>query len=269
MGILNVTPDSFSDGGRFLDADRALEQAKKMIREGASMVDIGPESTRPGSFPVPPEVQIARAIPVIKAIRSHDPNVLLSIDTTSAEVAQAAMKAGADIVNDTSALSDDPAMANTIAECHSFVILMHRRGTPREMQHGGGPHYDDVIAEVVDFLGRRVEGALRAGIDPDKILLDPGIGFGKRVEHNLLILRRLDRFFALGRPLVLGASRKSFIGSVANANRPTDREAGSLTCAVLAAVSARAAQASLILRVHDVAGTLQAVETTLAIIDAT
>ena len=254
MGVLNVTPDSFSDGGRYLQRDAAVAQALEMIDEGADIVDVGPESTRPGAGDTSADEQIARAVPVIEAIRHRSDSIVLSIDTRFASVASAAINAGADLVNDTSALRDDPAMAGLLAASGVPVVLMHRKGTSTTMQEGGGPHYEDVIQELRDFLRERMEFAMEQGIEASRIILDPGIGFGKRLEHNLLILRHLDQFVALGRPLLVGASRKRMIGSVLGIDEPTERLAGSLACAAIAVIAGAA-----ILRVHDVRATVETV----------
>jgi len=254
MGILNVTPDSFSDGGDYFAQEAAVGHALNMIAEGATIIDIGGESTRPGAAPTPAEEQIRRTIPVIRAIRMRDSNIAISIDTCAAAVARAALDAGADIINDVSALRDDPEMADVVAAAGAAVVLMHRRGASADMQDGGGPHYDDVIAEITAFLLQRRDFAVDRGIDRSRIILDPGLGFGKRVEHNLTILRLLDRFVALGQPVLVGASRKRFLGSVLDVDEPKDRLAGSLACATIAALAGAA-----ILRVHDVRQTVEAV----------
>jgi dihydropteroate synthase len=255
MGILNVTPDSFSDGGDYFTRDAAGAHALNMIAEGADIIDIGGESTRPGAEPTPAEEQIRRAIPVIRAIRTRNSDIAISIDTRAAAVARAAVDAGSDIINDVSALRDDPAMADVVAASGAAVVLMHRRGTSADMQDGGGPHYDDVIAEITAFLQQRRDFAAGRGIDRSRIILDPGLGFGKRVEHNLTILRHLDRLVALEQPVLVGASRKRFLGSVLGVDEPKQRLAGSLTCAVIAALAGAA-----ILRVHDVRATVDAVQ---------
>jgi dihydropteroate synthase len=260
MGVVNVTPDSFSDGGEFFDHEAAIGCAMTMIAEGAAVIDVGPESTRPGSRGVPADEQIRRALPVIEAIRSRDARVAISIDTRSSGVARAALSAGADMVNDTSALRDDPAMVEVVAASKTGVVLMHRRGTPADMQEGGGPHYDEVIGEIRDFLRERRDFAVGRGIEPSRIVLDPGIGFGKRIGHNLLILRSLDRFVALGQPLLIGASRKRFIRSVLGIDDPKQRDAGSLACAVIAALAGAS-----IIRTHDVRATVEAMRVVAAI----
>ncbi len=261
MGILNVTPDSFSDGGDHDDPKGACARAMKMIEQGADIIDVGPESTRPGAAPVSADGQIARAVGVIEAIRASDDSIPISIDTRLASVAEAALDAGADMVNDVSALRDDDAMAGVIARGRQAgsasaipVVLMHRCGSSTDMQRGGGPAYDDVIGEIAAFFRERMAHAVRHGISPEQIVFDPGIGFGKRVEHNLLILRHLDRLVALGRPVLVGASRKSFIGSVLEIDEPQRRDQASLACAVMAVMSGAG-----ILRVHDVRATAEAV----------
>lgn len=271
MGVLNVTPDSFSDGGRHVNVDDAVAAGLRLIEEKADIIDVGPESTRPGSSPVAEADQIARAIPVIEKIRAHDDQIPISIDTRRASVARAALDAGADIVNDVSALRDDESMADLVASRGATVVLMHMRGTPLTMQTNGGGDYDDVLGEIVAFLTARADFAMKAGVDPSRIILDPGIGFGKRPEHNLAIIRHVERFVAIGQPILIGASRKSFIGHVLSRNLssgaklnvavptaavgPEDRLAGSIACAVLATQGGAS-----ILRVHDVAATVQALQ---------
>lgn len=261
MGVLNVTPDSFSDGGAYLAPDNAVARALQMIDEGAGIIDVGPESTRPGvAPPVSANEQIARAIPVIEAIRVANADIPISIDTRLAAVAKAALAAGADMVNDVSALRADPAMIEVVAASGATLVLMHMRGTPADMQAGGGPDYDDVIGEIAAFLDERRQYAADHGVDPTRIVLDPGIGFGKRVEHNLLILRHLDRFVALGQPVLVGASRKSFIGHTLGIEDPKDRLAGSLACAAMAAMAGAA-----IVRAHDVRTTVDVVRMCAAV----
>jgi len=263
MGILNVTPDSFSDGGRFNKPAEAVDAALEMIADGAAIIDVGPESTRPGSEQVAAEEQIRRSVPVIQGIRSADTAVTISIDTTSSRVARAALDAGADIINDTSALRDDPNMVSIAVESNATVCLMHRKGKPATMQHDGGPQYKDVVAEIREFLLERAAFAKDSGINPARIVVDPGIGFGKRTGHNLQITGHLHRLADLGFPLLVGVSRKRFIGEVLGIDDPRDRDAGSLTCAVLAAQAGAA-----IVRVHDVASTTQAVAMLRSIRDA-
>jgi dihydropteroate synthase len=242
MGVLNVTPDSFSDGGDWTDPDRALRRARAMVREGADIIDVGGESTRPGSRPVPAAREIRRVVPVIERLSRE--KILVSIDTSKAAVAEAAFRAGARILNDVSALRGDPAMARAAARARVAVILMHMKGSPRTMQRN--PEYRDVVKEILEFFREILRNALRAGIQRDKIILDPGIGFGKLPEHNLEILRRLDEFRSLGRPLAIGTSRKSFIGR-ALGRRVDDRVSG--TAATVAAAILRGAD---VVRVHDV-----------------
>jgi len=254
MGILNVTPDSFSDGGYYFTPDAAVAHALAMIAEGADIIDVGGESTRPGAKPTPAEEQMLRAIPVIQALQAQNQDIAISIDTRSATVARSAIEAGANLVNDVSAFRDDAEMAHVVAESGAAVVLMHRRGASADMQDGGGPHYEDVIGEITTFLRERREFAVNHGIDRSRIIFDPGLGFGKRVEHNLMILRHLDRFVALGQPVLLGASRKRFIGNMLGVDEPKQRLAGSLACAVMAALAGAS-----ILRVHDVRDTVNAV----------
>jgi len=243
MGILNVTPDSFSDGGEFADRDTAIAHGERMLDHGADIIDVGGESTRPNADPVSPAEQIRRVVPVIRALaQSRGP--IISIDTTSAEVAAAALDAGAEIVNDVSALRFDPALGGLVAERDAPLILMHMLGRPRTMQEN--PRYNHVIADIARFLRERVAFAVQAGVSLGKIIVDPGIGFGKTVEHNLEIMRRLDEFRSLGRPLMIGASRKSVIGKVLGV--PVDQRVFG-TAATLALCVDRGA---VILRVHDV-----------------
>lgn len=253
MGIINVTPDSFSDGGAFLDPEAAAARAMELIAEGAAIIDIGGESTRPGSLPVAAEVQINRVAPVIKRVRSLDRDIHISIDTTLSAVARAAIRAGANIVNDTSALRDDQHMARLVAQERCTVVLMHRKGTPPDMQQGGGPTYADVFGEISSFFRERMDHAIRSGIESTRIILDPGIGFGKRTQDNLHILDGLSKFRELGRPLLVGASRKRFIGEVLGLPEPKDRDMGSVACALIAAINGAS-----VVRVHDVRSTVAA-----------
>ncbi len=252
MGILNVTPDSFSDGGAYLSPSVAVDRALRMIDEGADIIDVGPESTRPGAEPVSANVQIQRAVPVIEGIRRRDRSVTISIDTRLAEVAGSAIQAGANMVNDVSALRDDDGLVDVVASSGVDLVLMHMRGRPAEMQRGGGPVYDDVIDEIVSFLGERVAHAESCGVDRRRIIVDPGIGFGKQAEDNLRILRELRRFTIIGPPVLVGASRKRFIGGVLSIDEPGDRLAGSLACAAMAVMGGAS-----ILRVHDVKETAE------------
>ncbi|MBN2271087.1 MAG: dihydropteroate synthase [Sedimentisphaerales bacterium] len=256
MGILNVTPDSFSDGGEFFDASKALEHGLQMAGEGAAIIDIGGESTRPGSQAVPPAEQIDRVVPVIKRLREQC-DVPISIDTKDVEVAAAALDAGASIVNDITALSDER-MAELVGERGVPVILMHMLGTPATMQ--AEPMYKDIVAEVLEYLLARAKRAERYGIAKERIFLDPGIGFGKTLEHNLTLLRNIDKFVASGYRVLVGTSRKSFIGKITGKKDPADRIFGTA-----ATVALCAAAGVSILRVHDVAQTLDIVRVTEAI----
>lgn len=242
MGILNVTPDSFSDGGKFVDPEQAVARGLQMISEGADIIDIGGESTRPGSKPVPAREEIRRTIPIIAELKKQSCG-LISIDTRNAETARAAIAAGAEIINDISALAD-PQMVNVAAETGAGLVLMHMQGTPQTMQND--PRYGDVVAEVRTFLEARAAFAIERGVAPEQIALDPGIGFGKTDEHNLALLRGIPALAAAGRPVLIGASRKGFIGRLTGCE-PADRLAGSLAAAVFSML--RGVQ---ILRVHDV-----------------
>jgi dihydropteroate synthase len=252
MGIVNVTPDSFSDGGRFLDAAAAIEHGRRLAREGAEILDVGGESTRPGSEPVAAAQELRRVIPVIEGLAALGPAVQISIDTTKAAVAAAALAAGASLVNDVSALRFDPEMAGVVADGGAQCCLMHMLGEPRTMQRD--PHYADVVEDVRAFLHERLEFAVGAGIAEERVLLDPGIGFGKTLEHNLRLLEGLRELCSLGRPLVFGASRKSFLGRLlADAQgleRPVgvqERLPGTLASNVLAYE-----RGASVFRVHDV-----------------
>ncbi|MFP4274973.1 MAG: dihydropteroate synthase [Paracoccaceae bacterium] len=250
MGILNVTPDSFSDGGRHAAPDTALAHALAMRDAGADLLDIGGESTRPGALPVPEAEEIARTAPVIAAIRARA-TLPISIDTRKRVVAEAAVGAGASLVNDVSALGYDEGLAGYCAAAQLPVCLMHAQGDPRTMQDD--PHYDDVLLDVYDFLAMRMAAAETAGIARDRLIVDPGIGFGKTVAHNLALIAGLSLFHGLGVPILLGASRKSFIGRITDTPVAAERVAGSVAVAL-----AGAAQGAQILRVHDVAQTGQA-----------
>ncbi len=218
MGILNATPDSFSDGGRFLSPEAAVAHGLQMASEGADLIDVGGESTRPGSLVVPQDEELRRVIPVIHGLRGKS---LLSIDTTKAGVAAAALEVGADIVNDVSGLRGDPAMASLVARSGAGVVIMHMQGTPQTMQQN--PCYDDVVAEVGDFFRQAMQRAVECGIDPMSIALDPGIGFGKTPEHNLRLLAGLSAFLEFQRPILIGVSRKSFLGWMAGTPDPEAR----------------------------------------------
>ncbi len=247
MGILNVTPDSFSDGGRFVDLDRAVAQAAALIAAGADMIDVGGESTRPGALPVSAEEEIRRVVPVIRQLAG----VTVSVDTTKAAVAAAALAAGAQVVNDISALRADAEMVAVVREAGAGLVLMHMAGTPATMQQN--PQYADVVREVREFLAERVAFAERNGVSRCQLAVDPGIGFGKTVEHNLALLAHVGGLRELGCAVLVGASRKSFLGKTLG--RPVDqRLAGSLACAAWAV-----AQGAHVVRVHDVAETVDVV----------
>jgi dihydropteroate synthase len=258
MGILNVTPDSFSDGGMFAGAAAAVEHARAMAAQGADIIDIGGESTRPGAEPLPEDEELRRIIPVIERVAA-EAGVPVSVDTYKANVAARAVAAGASLVNDISGLRFSPDMARVVADSGAAVVIMHIRGTPRDMQ--AAPVYEDLLAEIIDYLAGGVERAVRAGVPRDRVLIDPGIGFGKTLEHNLEIIGRLDELRVLGCPVVLGTSRKRFIGAVLNAPDPRDRLEG--TAATVALGIARGAH---IVRVHDVAHMAKVARMTDAII---
>ncbi len=259
MGVLNVTPDSFFDGGKHHTMEGALDHALLMIEEGADIIDIGGESTRPFADPVPEEEELGRVIPVIERLRGNS-DVLISVDTYKAGVASEALKAGADIVNDISGLTYDEDMAGVVARNDAWVVLMHIKGTPRNMQ--ADPHYDDVIAEISDFLLGRIDHAVRAGIDPEKIIVDPGIGFGKRVGDNLRILKMLREFKKLGRPILIGTSMKSFIGKITGLP-VEERVEGTLASLAVALMNG-----ADILRVHDVKKAKKVLMTVKAVMEA-
>jgi dihydropteroate synthase len=259
MGVLNVTPDSFSDGGAYADPARAAARGLELAAEGAEIVDIGGESTRPGSAPVSEAEETARVLPVLRALRPQT-QALLSVDTTKAAVARAALDAGADIVNDTSALRADPAMAGVVAGAGAGLVLMHMQGTPLTMQDS--PHYDDLMGEILGFLEDRIRAAAGAGIPAERLIVDPGIGFGKTLEHNLEILRGLEAFRPLGRPLLVGVSRKSFLGRITG-EPPAARLEATIAAAVLSVE-----RGADILRVHDVGPVARAVRTAEAVLAA-
>ncbi|WP_127997569.1 dihydropteroate synthase [Piscinibacter defluvii] len=250
MGIVNVTPDSFSDGGRLGDAAAALRHCEQLLAEGADILDIGGESSRPGAAPVPLAEELARVLPVVQGALGF--GVPLSVDTVKPEVMRRALELGADIVNDIGALLAPGALEAVAAFPCAGVCLMHMRGDPATMQQR--PAYDDVVAEVADFLAGRLQVLRAAGVDDERIVLDPGIGFGKTVEHNLELLRRQPELLALGRPLLLGWSRKSTLGAV------TGRAVGERLAGSIAAALAAARQGAAILRVHDVAATVDALK---------
>ena len=249
MGVVNTTPDSFSDGGRFDSVDKALAHARRLIADGADIIDIGGESTRPGSEPVPADEELRRTLPLIVAIRELS-NVPISIDTSKPEVMRAAVEAGASMINDIWALRQDNAL-EAAAELGVPVCLMHMQGTPRDMQQK--PRYRDVVAEVQDFLRARIDAALAAGISQENIVIDPGFGFGKTIEHNLLLLESLPELRRLGVPVLAGLSRKKMIGTILD--KPVDQRLyGSISLAVMAAMLG-----ADILRVHDVVETADAI----------
>jgi dihydropteroate synthase len=259
MGVLNVTPDSFSDGGKFLDRDRAIEQGLQMTANDASIIDVGPESTRPGALPVPAKEQIRRAIPVIEKLAKKT-KICISIDTPNYEVAAAALDVGASIINDITALADER-MAQLAAQKQVPVVLMHIQGTPQTMQIE--PKYKDVVAEVLDFLLDRAKRAEQSGIPKERIFIDPGIGFGKTVEHNLKLLANIEKFVKTSYRVLVGPSRKNFIGKITGKKNPADRIFGTA-----AAVALAASAGVSIIRVHDVAEMLDIVKIVNAIINS-
>jgi len=258
MGILNVTPDSFSDGGDFLGAEDAVARAATMLEEGAEIVDVGGESTRPGSDPVPPEEEARRVLPVVREILAERPDAIVSIDTYRSETAESALEAGVRIVNDVSALRGDPRMSQVVAEARCPVILMHMLGEPKTMQRE--PRYADVVREVRDFLAERAEHAIAEGVDPDKVIVDPGIGFGKTLDHNLTLLYHLDALVDLGFPVLVGASRKSFIGKITGVQEARERVFGTVAAHVIAHE-----RGATFFRVHDVRATREALAVAQAV----
>lgn len=258
MGVLNVTPDSFSDGGRHTDVDTAAAAARSMLDQGADLLDVGGESTRPGAEPVDVDEQCRRVLPVIE--RLHDALApLISIDTTSAAVAEAALDAGACMINDVSAGRHDPEMLALAADRGVPLVLMHMQGMPRTMQDD--PRYDDVVEEVAGFLRERLDAAEDSGVRREQVVLDPGIGFGKRFEHNLDLLAQLDRLLATGQPVLVGASRKRFLGTITGEADPTRRDAAT------AAVTALAVAAGVrLIRVHNVAANRHAADVAFALV---
>jgi dihydropteroate synthase len=245
MGVLNVTPDSFSDGGRFLHTGVAVAHGQALVADGADILDVGGESTRPGALPVPADEELRRVVPVIERLSADGVRAQIAIDTRKHAVAAAAVAAGATYVNDVSAFRDDPEMATLVAEHGLDCCLMHMRGDPRTMQDS--PVYDDVVSDVKAFLEERLAFAVAAGVPEERVQLDPGIGFGKTVAHNLELLRRLDELVAIGRPVVIGTSRKAFLGRIAGRERPDDRLPGTIATNVLAL-----AAGATVFRVHDV-----------------
>jgi dihydropteroate synthase len=259
IGIVNVTPDSFSDGGDYLDHDAAVAHGRELLAEGADALDVGGESTRPGSDPVSLDEELRRVLPVVEQLA--DDGALVSIDTSKAEVARRAVAAGARMVNDVTALRGDPAMAGVVAESGALVCLMHMLGEPRTMQDD--PRYEDVVDEVARFLDDRRSTAVAAGIQEERILLDPGIGFGKTTAHNLQLLRATPRLVRLGAPLMVGASRKRFLGALTGREPARERVAGSVAAALVAYAGGATA-----FRVHDVAPTVDALRVARAVEEA-
>jgi dihydropteroate synthase len=247
MGILNTTPDSFSDGGDYSDPEKAVDRALEMVDQGADIIDIGGESTRPGSDPVSLSMEIRRTIPIIEKIRALS-GVLISIDTMKADTARQALEAGADIINDVSAFESDSKMVEVAAETRAGVVLMHMKGSPKTMQHQ--PAYSQVVTEVTSYLKSRLNFAAQNGVERSRMAVDPGIGFGKSLEHNLDLLRGIPELAECGSPVLIGASRKNFIGEVTSRKHPTDRLGGSLGVAGWAIM-----RGAHILRVHDVIDT--------------
>lgn len=250
MGVLNITPDSFSDGGLFYDKGKAVERGLELAEEGADIIDIGGESTKPGSESITDEEELRRILPVIRALRKRI-DALISVDTMKSEVARAALEEGADMVNDISAFSHDPKMPSLLARTNAPVILMHMKGTPKTMQDN--PFYEDVLAEVKSFLKEKIELAQAQGIKKERIIIDPGIGFGKRFKDNLVLINNLRSFEELDRPILIGTSRKSFIGKILN-SAPQERLEGTIASAVLSII-----RGAHMLRVHDVASVKRAV----------
>lgn len=258
MGILNVTPDSFSDGGLYFGTEKAVERGLEIIAEGADIIDVGGESTRPGSDQIPAEEELSRVIPVIASLRKQT-KCLISVDTTKSEVARAALDAGADIINDISSFRFDPAMSQLAAQREVPVVLMHMKGTPKTMQVN--PYYKDILGEIRGFLEDRMKAAVDCGIKKERIILDPGIGFGKSCADNALLIKSLWFFESLGRPILVGVSRKSFIGKILDVP-PRDRLEGTIAASLLSIL-----HGAHILRVHDVAAVKRAVRVAESILN--
>jgi dihydropteroate synthase len=256
MGVLNVTPDSFSDGGVYTSLDKAFAHAQKMIEEGAAIIDIGGESARPGAQRISVQEELDRVMPVLENLRQKSP-VAISVDTSKPAVMREVLQAGADMINDIRALQE-PGALEVLAQSNASVCLMHMQGTPQTMQHD--PRYDDVVGEIKDFFAHRIQACEQAGIDRSRIIVDPGFGFGKSMAHNLSLLKHLDRFQEFGVPLLMGLSRKSTIGAILDDAPVTERLYGSLAAAVIAAW-----QGAQILRVHDVKPTVQALQICYAV----
>ncbi len=261
VGILNVTPDSFSDGGTYVDPEAAAEHAGAMLDDGAGIIDVGGESTRPGSDPVSPEEEARRVVPVIERLVAARPGAIVSVDTYRSATAAAALEAGAGIVNDVTAMRGDPRMAAVVAEAGCPVILMHMQGEPKTMQ--SKPLYTDVVREVNDFLRSRAEHALAAGVRWENVIVDPGIGFGKTVDHNLALLRDLESVVDLGFPVLVGASRKRFIGSITGVEEAAERVFGTVASTVLAYE-----RGATLFRVHDVRANSEALAVAEAVVSA-
>jgi dihydropteroate synthase len=262
VGILNITPDSFSDGGDFLDPEAAAVHAAAMLDEGAGVLDVGGESTRPGSDPVSQEEEIRRVVPVIERILSVRPEAVISVDTYRSGTATVALEAGASLVNDVTALRGDPRMASVIQEVGCQVILMHMQGEPKTMQKE--PHYEEVVREVKDFLAERAEYAVAAGVGPENIIVDPGIGFGKNLDHNLDLLNNLDAIVDLDLPVLIGASRKSFMERITGVQEAKDRVSGTVATTVLAYE-----RGATFFRVHDVRANREALAVAEAVLHTT
>jgi dihydropteroate synthase len=261
MGVVNVTPDSFSDGGTFEDAAAAVAHAHRLAGQGATMLDVGGESTRPGADPVPLAAELRRVLPVVEGIAGLGLPAQISIDTMKAPMAEAALDAGATFVNDVTAFRQEPELAGFVADRRCDCCLMHMLGEPRTMQDD--PRYDDVVDDVRAFLEERVEFAVREGVREERIMVDPGIGFGKTLEHNLELLRRLDRIATIGLPVVIGTSRKSFLGRLTGRQDPHDRVAATVATTVLALE-----RGASVFRVHDVAPTRDALAVATATLRA-
>ncbi len=260
MGVVNVTPDSFSDGGLYLDHEEAVAHARELERQGAAILDIGGESARPGALPVAAEEELRRVVPVIEALSQSGAQAQISVDTTKVLVARSALEAGATLVNDVSAFRSEPEMAELVAAAGVDCCLMHMLGEPRTMQDD--PRYEDVVSEVAAFLEQRMAFAITHGVPEERIMLDPGIGFGKTLAHNLELLRRLDEIVALGRPVVIGTSRKSFLG------RLTGREVGDRVPGTIATNVIAYLAGARVFRVHDVAAVHDALAVTAATVSA-
>jgi dihydropteroate synthase len=250
MGVINVTPDSFSDGGTHFDTRVAISAGLRMLEEGADIIDVGGESTRPGSDPVPVEEELARAVPVIQGILLHRPNAVISVDTRRSAVAEAAIGAGAKIINDVSGFRDDPVLVEIGRDAGSGMVIMHMLGRPKTMQ--AEIRYASFPGDIYKFFQERVRVLERSGIDPSKIVIDPGIGFGKTFDQNLILLNRLDYFLSLGKPILVGASRKAFVGKILDQPVASARDVGSM-----AAVAAAVLRGASVVRVHDVASAVQ------------